>query len=714
MMPAEVRLGGLLLAVALAWGQEVPEPPVWNAQLYRPSIDATRTLWVDDATSAPSGYGRARVGVNYMNGPMGYAFDDGTQVQVIRDVVGLDLATGLNAGPIRFGIAVPVFALATSDIEGAGGAGLGDVAVDVKGTLLDPEDTGVGVAAFTRVSAPTGTVNLPLRSEGLVWEAGLIAEKRMGAGFLLANLGTRGAPAVQAENLDLKSAFTYRLAGGWAPDERGGLALEVAGIASYQGGDRAGYPLEALATGWFRAGPIVVRGGGGTGLVAGVGAPVVRGVLQLGYEPIAAKDSDLDGLVDRADQCPEEPEDADGWEDADGCPDPDDDGDGKLDAADACPREAEDADGYRDDDGCPDPLTLAKVRVVDGDGRLAAGVSLVLTQAGQADVQGKGRIEAELQPGAWTYTTTSEDYEPATGELTVPAGPPQELVVKVKAVAKLGVVSVRLRDGARAPLNGTVRVGEVELPISGGEGELALAPGEYPLVASAKGFFPVEMPIEVVRGDTTPVLIIMDPAPGALKLKVIGPDGGPVPSAFWAASDGQAAGVDGNGLVEVSFGAGTYDLMVSAEGYLGQTLPLVLEGGDVRELVVQLDAPRVVVTRERIDISETVYFETNKSVIKPDSYGLLDEVAGVLLEHPEILRVRIEGHTDSRGSDAANLKLSDSRAAAVRTYLIEKGVAAERLTSVGYGESKPIAEGNDEAAWSRNRRVDFFIEAQAE
>ena len=68
-----------------------------------------------------------------------------------------------------------------------------------------------------------------------------------------------------------------------------------------------------------------------------------------------SRDKDKDGIEDKFDGCPEQPEDFDGYLDEDGCPDPDNDGDGVLDAQDACPGDAEDMDGYRDDDGCPDP-----------------------------------------------------------------------------------------------------------------------------------------------------------------------------------------------------------------------------------------------------------------------------------------------------------------------------------------------------------------------
>jgi OOP family OmpA-OmpF porin len=122
----------------------------------------------------------------------------------------------------------------------------------------------------------------------------------------------------------------------------------------------------------------------------------------------------------------------------------------------------------------------------------------------------------------------------------------------------------------------------------------------------------------------------------------------------------------------------------------------------------------VELTRERIEIKESVYFETAKATIKAESYPLLDQIAALLDEHPELRRIRIEGHTDSRGDDAYNLKLSQDRAAAVRAYLIGKGVAAKRLSSIGYGEGKPLDPREIEEAWSQNRRVDFWIEERAD
>ena len=119
--------------------------------------------------------------------------------------------------------------------------------------------------------------------------------------------------------------------------------------------------------------------------------------------------------------------------------------------------------------------------------------------------------------------------------------------------------------------------------------------------------------------------------------------------------------------------------------------------------------PRVLLTRTRFEISEKIFFELNSAEIKSDSFSLLDEVAKVLVEHPEVLLVSIEGHTDNRGNDAANMKLSDQRAASVKAYLEGKGVDGSRLESHGYGETRPLLAEENEAAWEKNRRVEFVV-----
>lgn len=118
---------------------------------------------------------------------------------------------------------------------------------------------------------------------------------------------------------------------------------------------------------------------------------------------------------------------------------------------------------------------------------------------------------------------------------------------------------------------------------------------------------------------------------------------------------------------------------------------------------------KIRITAERIEILEKIYFEVNKDVIKPVSYGILDQVAAALRAHKNIKRVEVQGHTDSDGSERYNLDLSQRRAAAVRRHLVGLGTAPERLTARGYGESMPIDTNKTRDGKANNRRVEFVI-----
>ncbi len=112
----------------------------------------------------------------------------------------------------------------------------------------------------------------------------------------------------------------------------------------------------------------------------------------------------------------------------------------------------------------------------------------------------------------------------------------------------------------------------------------------------------------------------------------------------------------------------------------------------------------------RIEILDVVYFKTNKAVIQARSFPLLDAVANIIRNHPELAKITIEGHTDDRGNDAYNLDLSQRRAESVRRYLMAQGIPAARLDAKGYGEQRPIQANDTNAHRSANRRVEFKIE----
>ncbi|MBN9684338.1 MULTISPECIES: OmpA family protein [unclassified Corallococcus] len=118
--------------------------------------------------------------------------------------------------------------------------------------------------------------------------------------------------------------------------------------------------------------------------------------------------------------------------------------------------------------------------------------------------------------------------------------------------------------------------------------------------------------------------------------------------------------------------------------------------------------PLVTLTRERLILHGQVFFEVGVTTL-PDRSRVLDQVARVLIEHPEVERVVIEGHTDAEGSSASNQRLSLARAEAVRDYLLRKGVPAHRLEARGLGARRPLGSNGTQAGRGENRRAELLL-----
>lgn len=128
--------------------------------------------------------------------------------------------------------------------------------------------------------------------------------------------------------------------------------------------------------------------------------------------------------------------------------------------------------------------------------------------------------------------------------------------------------------------------------------------------------------------------------------------------------------------------------------------------GNIRIAVGAPDMRNKLLTEGKL-VSYGIYFDTNKDVVKPESYGTLKEIAAVLNENPDV-KVKIVGHTDSDGADATNLDLSKRRGASVKNELVKTfGLDASRLESDGMGEGQPVAPNDVPANKALNRRVEF-------
>lgn len=119
--------------------------------------------------------------------------------------------------------------------------------------------------------------------------------------------------------------------------------------------------------------------------------------------------------------------------------------------------------------------------------------------------------------------------------------------------------------------------------------------------------------------------------------------------------------------------------------------------------------PYVKIEEKTLELAASVRFDSGRDTVTADSKPVLDEVAATLQAHPELKKVRVEGHTDSQGSRKFNLDLSRRRARAVVNQLVRRGVAAERLDSEGFGEDRPVATNRTALGRAKNRRVELAI-----
>jgi peptidoglycan-associated lipoprotein len=111
---------------------------------------------------------------------------------------------------------------------------------------------------------------------------------------------------------------------------------------------------------------------------------------------------------------------------------------------------------------------------------------------------------------------------------------------------------------------------------------------------------------------------------------------------------------------------------------------------------------------ERPKEGRDVFFDFDKSILRPDAKATLDNNIEWLKTNPDI-RIVVEGHADERGTNEYNLALGNRRAKAVRGYLVAGGIDSKRISTISYGEERPFVLGHDESAWKWNRRGHFVV-----
>ncbi len=592
----------LIGLIAVAMAQDVPASVAdlqINGNLLRPAIGSSTTLWAEDSATKPDGYVSGRTFFHYANRPLRAQGDDGTEV-LVQDVVGLDVAGAVHFRGLRLGAHAPVYAW-TSSPYATDQPGIGDLTFDLQGQLFDRDVAPVGVALAGRLLLPTSSVEAPLGAASTGWELAAIVDKPIGPVTLVANLGTRGVPRQTWNEMVWDDQVFLRAGAGWAITEDYGVSGELGAQTNWSSGDNpAGTAAELLGGGWYGlTRDLVLRGGASAGLGRAPGTPVGRVLVGIGWQPDPYPDQDLDGIVDKDDWCPHEPEDVDGFEDG---------------------------------DGCMDRVTAVAIEARGHDG--------------------------EPIPGAVVTLTGPEDHT----------------------------------------LDRSV-------------GTISTHRGQYVMRIEAPGYTPWEESIDLTGNGDHLFGRTLTAEVGSLRVWAVDEDGDAL-DAMVQVSGGEAWPADGT-PIEVP--PGEHALVITSPGRDARTVSLYVEPGTTREYSTVVrggeDDSQARLESDRIEIDEQVHFDLNLATIRPESHGLLDEVAGILLEHPEVTRVRIEGHTDDKGPARFNQKLSEERAESVRRYLIGKGVAPERLRSVGFGPTRPLHDRDTDEARAANRRVEFHLES---
>jgi len=126
------------------------------------------------------------------------------------------------------------------------------------------------------------------------------------------------------------------------------------------------------------------------------------------------------------------------------------------------------------------------------------------------------------------------------------------------------------------------------------------------------------------------------------------------------------------------------------------------------------EAPKKVEEKETVPATlrfETVYFDFDKSNIRPDQRTKMERNAELLSKYKTV-RIQIEGHCDERGTNEYNLALGQRRAESAKQYLVDYGISSSRISTISYGEERPVDPGHNETAWAKNRRCEFIITAR--
>lgn len=159
------------------------------------------------------------------------------------------------------------------------------------------------------------------------------------------------------------------------------------------------------------------------------------------------------------------------------------------------------------------------------------------------------------------------------------------------------------------------------------------------------------------------------------------------------------------GVFQIDAPEGTWTVTAEADGYVPRSQPVVV-AADQTSIVNFVLRPAL--ETGQVLSFDNIYFDSGSATLKPESYYILDNMVEILDANPNA-RVQVAGHTDSDGSSSYNQTLSEQRAASVFTYLVQRGISAARLTTMGFGEAQPVVPNTSSSNKAMNRRIEFTV-----
>jgi outer membrane protein OmpA-like peptidoglycan-associated protein len=324
--------------------------------------------------------------LNYGHNPLGVLDprQDSFVYQIVQNQLTADLMGSISLfDRFELGLALPVTYQASQSgtdsaplfQNGLSATGIGDLRLVPKAHLLNRGNFDLGLVVPLQL--PTAGGSKFLGGSGLGVQPRVVAEWHSEGGVrLVANAGANFRREAALRNLDVGNELALGLGADVPLTQKLGLQANLNGALGLKQSDSEERPLELLAALRYRVmDGLMAHVGGGPGLTRGYGTPNFRLFAGLGWTPEAPRAA----AVASAPVCKFGPEDFDGFQDDDGCADPDNDNDGIPDAQDKCPNEPETKNGFRDEDGCPDEAPVATA---------GAPAQLALAPVGDADHDG--------------------------------------------------------------------------------------------------------------------------------------------------------------------------------------------------------------------------------------------------------------------------------------------------------------------------------------